>query len=179
MHLIDKLPVEVQDRILQERASGRTWEQIEQLSEKFAGRRLPHTSLHRWYDVKFEQVVGEELRSQKAREAVLNAWAERDYKDLPASLRNKLADKIADLSLLAGPENAEKFEKTLVSIGWLLARYRQLDQEQDRLGLEREKLERMQQAGKQVADDIEKAAKKGAQVDLTALAQKVREIYEG
>lgn len=54
---IDKLAPEVGETICKLRREGKTWQQIEELSPQFAGRRLPHSSIHRWYDVQVAQIA--------------------------------------------------------------------------------------------------------------------------
>src|SRR5260370_34035804 len=73
---IDKLPSEWRDRICALRAKYATWEQIEEESRRFdwakleqedpelvlshfADKRIPHSTLHRWYDVRVEQTAEE------------------------------------------------------------------------------------------------------------------------
>src|SRR5690348_14056126 len=80
---MDKLPAELLDRVMKERAAGMFWKEIEDLSPRFEewqktseevraqfpGLRIPHTTLHRWYDLRFEQVKKEVLADQvRARE---------------------------------------------------------------------------------------------------------------
>lgn len=83
---IDRLPVEVRDAIQRLKAQGRTWQEIEDLSAQadgfvkwndldaavrrlFPDKKLPVTTLHRWYDLRVQQVMAEvEARSATARE---------------------------------------------------------------------------------------------------------------
>lgn len=92
---IDRLPIEVRDAITFLRDQGKTWPEIEELSalpynekwaqgksgfvnwdvlptnvlELFPEMRLPHTSLHRWFDLRVSQVIAETMaRSAQARE---------------------------------------------------------------------------------------------------------------
>src|SRR5208337_3269830 len=74
---IDKLPSAWRDRIIELRAKWMPWEQIEQestawewadLSEGqkklFAETRIPHSTLHRWYDVQVKQKL-EEITAER------------------------------------------------------------------------------------------------------------------
>src|SRR5229473_1740284 len=75
---IDKLPSSWRDQIIAWRAKWLTWEQIEEetasfewdkLPEEFslslfADRRIPHSTLHRWYDVQVEQKA-EEIEAER------------------------------------------------------------------------------------------------------------------
>lgn len=99
---IDRLPVEVRDAIQYlKNVEGKTWQEIEELSslaysekwktgggfvnwealptpvlELFPDMRLPHSNLHRWYDLRVRQVMEETMaRSAQARE-IAKAFAE-------------------------------------------------------------------------------------------------------
>src|SRR5260370_40653547 len=75
---IDKLPSAWRDRIIALRARWLTWEQIEQESttwewdkldeelalSHFADKRIPHSTLHRWYDVQVAQKL-EEIEEER------------------------------------------------------------------------------------------------------------------
>src|SRR5882672_10887283 len=92
---IDRLPVEVREAIKYLKNVGKTWQEIEELSslpfnkkwaiadggfvnwddlptsvlELFPEMRLPHTNLHRWFDLRVEQITAEVMaRSAQARE---------------------------------------------------------------------------------------------------------------
>ena len=70
---LDRLPLALLDRIRAERAQGRTWDEIERASPQwpeweqaapevlagFPGRRLPHTNVQRWHDLRVEQLQRE------------------------------------------------------------------------------------------------------------------------
>ena len=101
---IDKLPAEMQDRIRKERCSGKTWLQIEAESpswkewekcaakavELFPGKRLPHSNLQRWYDVRIEQVM-QEVEAESARaKTIADSFAARSFTDMTESAKNAL-----------------------------------------------------------------------------------------
>jgi hypothetical protein len=121
---IDKLPQEVRDAI-QTLKNDHTWEEIEELSgmrfnpkwqsqgggfvdwEKlpakvaalFPNRRLPHSNLQRWYDIRVRQVMAETLaRSAQARQLAAS-FAESIVKDGDAAVLNAARDQI--MSILA------------------------------------------------------------------------------
>src|SRR6266404_1780912 len=96
---IDKLPSEWRDHIIALRAKWLTWEQIEEETRKldwekleqsepelvlshFADKRIPHSTLHRWYDVQVEQKLEEIEAERKASLAVAEKFAAAGYKDL-------------------------------------------------------------------------------------------------
>ena len=53
--LIDRLSQEVKDVIIGARAAGETWARIAEMASAAAGRRLPRTTVQRWYDLRIEQ----------------------------------------------------------------------------------------------------------------------------
>lgn len=71
---LDHLPLALLDRVRAERANGHTWSEIENDSPNwteweeasleamasFPGRRLPHSNLQRWHDLRVEQVQREQ-----------------------------------------------------------------------------------------------------------------------
>src|SRR6185437_1706473 len=100
---MDKVPQLLLDRVMQERAAGRTWMEIEELSPRFeewgkveegnkdeyllafklfAGGRIPHTTLQRWYDLRVEQVKKEVLASQARAREISALFAGKSMKDL-------------------------------------------------------------------------------------------------
>jgi len=119
---IDALPLETRDEICRLRnAVGRSWMEIEELSRifvpwdhlgaaviaKFPGRKLGHTILHRWYDLRVEQKAKEaNERSQLVREFI-SSFAGRGYKDLPAATKNALAEQIYKVYATAGSSGQE------------------------------------------------------------------------
>jgi len=52
---INTLPRPTRERIRELRAEGKTWKEIEELSPTFSPKRLPHSTLQRWFDVNVEQ----------------------------------------------------------------------------------------------------------------------------
>ncbi len=52
---MDKLPSYVQDAVIYLRKQSRTWSEIEPIIHLFPRRRLPHSNMHRWYDLRVEQ----------------------------------------------------------------------------------------------------------------------------
>lgn len=172
---IDKLPVELRDRIQAERAAGGTWEEIEELSPKwkeweavpekvrqlFPDLKLPHTTLARWYDLRVDQVIRENLeRAQKAREAAA-IWAGRDFKDLPAATRNALGDQIFALMQSADKQDQQQFRKELMVMMDLLNESRKLDIKERQQTTNEKALElKLQQMKRQVDKETSDAAKK-------------------
>lgn len=122
---IDRLPVDARDAILYLRDWGKTWPEIEELSGLkfnaawqtkgggfidwealpartlvlFQDRRLPQSSLQRWYDLRVSQVVAETMaRSAQARELAA-AFAKSVVDGEDAAVLNAARDQL--MSLLA------------------------------------------------------------------------------
>jgi len=88
---LDCLPLPMLDRIRAERDAGRSWAEIEQSSPQwpewelagsealtcFPHRRLPHSSLQRWYDLRVEQLRRDRERQALAAHALADQLASR------------------------------------------------------------------------------------------------------
>jgi hypothetical protein len=133
---IDLLPDAVKDRILELRAGFMPWEEIERRSREFVpwgtlgpavraafpGKFLPHTNLHRWYDLRVEQARREAEAQAVSSRTIAQSFLGRGYKDLPESIKNALADAIFALSATTDPE---QFRKQLFELGYLVAKLMQ------------------------------------------------------
>jgi hypothetical protein len=110
---IDRLPLALLDRIRTERAKGRTWDEIERDSPQwpeweqaspavladFPGRRLPHTNVQRWHDLRVEQVQRERDARAEAAHAFAGRLAARGVPHLYDAVRNALGDSVFRLAL--------------------------------------------------------------------------------
>jgi hypothetical protein len=142
---IDRLPPEVRDTIQYlYNVAGKTWDEIEELSsleysekwrdgkggfvnwhdlplsvlELFPEMRLPRTSLHRWFDLRIQQVSRSVMeRSAQARE-IAEAFAAATVKGADEAVINAARDQI--LSILTEdmtPKNRMSAAKALISLG--------------------------------------------------------------
>jgi hypothetical protein len=162
---IDKLPEEVRTEIQQRRAKGETWDEIADATK------LPPTTLKRWYDIRVEQ-VNAEVMAQAERARVLAAeFAGKGFDRLPEAVQNALASAIFGMSEQQDETGRLRAAKGLAEIGWLLARTRQLDQEDKRLGLEAKRLDAIRIKAK-VSDTAKK------KMSSEELARKLDEIYD-
>ena len=120
---IDRLPIEVRDAIMKLRDVGKTWPEIEELSslsfnpkwwtngggfvnweelptpvlELFPDMRLPHSNLHRWYDLRVSQVMAETMaRSAQARE-LASSFARSIVAQDDAAVLNAARDQLMTL----------------------------------------------------------------------------------
>ena len=174
---MDGLPQELLDRVMKERAAGRTWMEIESLSPKFEewerttpevraeyqDLRLPHTTLQRWYDLRVEQVKKEVRDDQvKARE-LAGLFADKEFKNLPEVVRTALGDKI--FAVLKSSDDKSQI-KNLMDFGWLLTQYKRLDIQEKKVEAETTRvsiLEREFEMRKKKFDqETDKAARKAA-----------------
>ncbi len=189
---IDRLPMEMRERIQRERASGLTWQEIEDLSPqlgewekvpaevqaKFPGRKLPVSTLQRWYDVRVEQIKKEVLEeAAKAREFA-TAFAGPTNKDLPDAVRNALGDQIFALMQSADATDKKQFRRELLNLGILLAEHRKLDiQERKQQTNERALEFKIQQMQEKVQVLKEEVADKKKELTPEELQKKLDEIY--
>jgi hypothetical protein len=175
---IDKLPSAWRDRIIALRAKWLTWEQIEQESttwewEKldeelalshFADKRIPHSTLHRWYDVQVSQKL-EEIEAERAASlAVAAKFAGSGYKDLDESVKNALADVV--FAHAKDSDAPAAFHKALAELAWILARNRQLDIAKQKVDVERMKVEEILRRAEKATNDAAKKIGKGGKLTI-------------
>ncbi len=194
---IDRLPLKMQDRIRAARIAGRTWMEIEEDSptwpewnegvaseafDLFPGRRLPHSNLHRWYDLRVAQVMKEQEQRSIAAHAAADKVAARGFTNLTASVKHAMGETVFEL--MNAEHNPIVIAEALANIGLLLARFdrnelarKRVEQEQEKIALLTRKLELIETKSKAVAGEVEKAVADGKSLDLKDLAAKVREIY--
>ena len=153
---IDKLPSAWRDRIIALRAKWLTWEQIEEETKNFdwksleesdmelvlshfADRRIPHSTLHRWYDVQVEQKL-EEIESERAASlAVAQKFSGQGYEQLDEAVKNALADVV--FRHAKDSAEPEKFHAALGDLALALTRFRRVEIARERVDLDKKKLE--------------------------------------
>jgi hypothetical protein len=192
---MDKLPTELLDRVMRERAAGRTWMEIEEMSPRFeewektpetiraefSGLKLPHSTLLRWHDLRVDQVKKEMMaQAEKARE-IAGLFAGREFKDLPEAVRNALGDKIFALMQSADEKAQGKTLKGLLDLGWLLAQQRKLELQERKQKVDERELELKIEAVKakviSIKQGIQGSAKQKKELDPADLQRKLDEIY--
>jgi hypothetical protein len=183
---IDRLPQAMHDRIMVERAFGRTWGEIESLSPEFKeweeakpeaarlfpGKRLPHSNLQRWYDLRVEQVRQEVLAKAERARAIALEFSRRGFKELPAAVRSALGDQIFALMEAADEGKEKQFRKELIQLGRLLNQERRLDIAQQHVDVEKDKLSLVTLKVKGLKNDVEKKRLTPAE-----LQKRLDEIY--
>jgi hypothetical protein len=192
---MDKLPTELLDRVMNERAAGRTWSEIEELSPRFEewektpetiraqfpGLKLPHSTLTRWHDLRVEQVKKEVLADQvKARE-IAGLFAGKELKDLPETVRTAISDQLFGMMQNADEKSRHRVVAGMLALGALLNEQRkvqlkerqiQTDERslQLKIDLIREKVEKLKKG-------VDGSDGKKKQLSPEQLKQRVDEIY--
>lgn len=175
---IDRLPQATRDKIQELRAKGRTWEEIEAVSESFAGQRLPRSSLARWYDLRVEQVQREVLARAHAAREFASSFKTLGFDELPEATRNALASQVFVLFEQIGNDAAAR--KELGNLLFLLLKSRQLDIKQEEVKAKTRELEmRIEEMKRKAAGatrQIEKAAAQGKRPPEDAV-RALKELY--
>jgi hypothetical protein len=171
--VIDGMNEKVRAEIQQRRAKGETWQEISDASLEFAGRAFAVSLLQRWYDVRVEQVHREVMaQSDRARELAA-AFAGKGFEKLPEAVQAALSSALFALAEDHDDASRGKFIKGMGELAWLLARNRQLDQEDQRLKLEAKKLDSVASKVRGLKGEIGKK-----KLTSEELAKKLDEIYD-
>jgi hypothetical protein len=147
---IDKLPVGMRDRIQAERAAGRTWEEIEELSpgflewkdvpddvhRLFPKCRLPHTSLARWWDLRVDQVRRDVMKRAETARELAAAFAGRGMEKLPEAVMNALRDLVFSVLEQSDAKSKGAAIKSLSELGWLVSEMQKSKVQEERLKVE-------------------------------------------
>jgi hypothetical protein len=206
---IDRLPVEVRDAILQLRDNGKTWPEIEELSslpyneawstkgggfvnweglttpvlELFPDLKLPHSNLHRWYDLRVSQVVAETMaRSAQARE-IAAAFAKSIVVGDDDAVMNAARDQIMSvLAEDATPKGRMKAAGALIALAEMMQQRRSNDIKERKVAVEEKSIQIKldvikQKAGKLLGDIEGREGKPPVQLTREDLLAKVRDIY--
>ncbi|HWR37021.1 MAG TPA: phage protein Gp27 family protein [Clostridia bacterium] len=177
---IDRLPTEMHDRILFERTrNGRTWLELEALSptftkewekvapeiqQLFPGLRLPKSNLHRWYDLRVEQVQQEsQLEVERAR-AVAESFAHVERGDLDAAVTNALTDQIFALTENVDERSRKALRGDLIKLGRLLVQRKRAEIQEKQAETEQARVELLKQKLDKLTNDAAKKLEKGQQL---------------
>ncbi|MHB1673784.1 MAG: hypothetical protein ACYCSP_05985 [Acidobacteriaceae bacterium] len=200
---IDRLPVEARDAILHLRDIGKTWPEIEELSalpkerggfvewdalaldvlELFPSMRLPHSSLHRWYDLRFRQVMVETMaRSAQARE-IATAFAKSAVDGADEAVLNAARDQIMSVLAEGGPSGGRmKAAKALIDLGFLVQTTRANEIKQRKVTVDEKalqmKLDEVKRRTEKLLKSVESgAADKPVQITREQLLGELKELY--
>jgi hypothetical protein len=174
---IDKLPPEWRERLIALRAKWMTWERIEEESARWEWEKLPAdqrqlypkrriaaTTLCRWYDVQVSQKLLEIEAERVASLEIAAKLGAGGYGRLDDSVKNAIADVV--FSYAKGSGHPERFRKTLVDLGWLLARNRQLDIAKEKVDVERLKVEEVIARGNRATVEAAQKLRGGGKLTL-------------
>jgi hypothetical protein len=189
---IDRLPLAIQDRIRAARIAGRTWMEIEQQSPKWAewaeateeqraifpDLRLPHTNLHRWYDLRVEQVIQEQEQRAQAAHAAAEKLAARGFSNLTASVKHALGEAVFEL-MNANAAAPDEIVEALTDVGHLLVKVDRNDLKREEIEQEKQKIELLSQKLQMMKGSVKglKEAVEKKEVTPEQLQQKLDEIY--
>jgi hypothetical protein len=152
---IDRLPLLLQDRIRAERVDGRRWLDIEADSPSwkewesvdpgvqalFPGRRLPHSNLQRWYDLRIEQRLREVEHDAVKVRSIADSFAARTFDDLTGSAKNALAEQVFMLINSADAKDAKGFRGELSNFLFLLTKLQKAELDKAKLEVEQARLQ--------------------------------------
>jgi len=169
---LDRMPREVHEEILKLRAEGKTWPEIEELSHdfvpwdslapelaaQFPHRKLPHTNLHRWNDLRVDQVRKETMAEDAQARVFAEKFSAAGFEHADDAVVNAFRDEVFRLTQSADPKSRADFHTMLNQLSLVMTR------------VERVKLQR-----KRVEADIAKIDAERAKV--AAEAGDPREIY--
>jgi autonomous glycyl radical cofactor GrcA len=177
---IDRLPQAMRDRILAERNMlGRSWEEIEQDSPSwdewkkiddgdvlklFPGKRLPHSNLHRWYDLRVAQVQRDVLaKAEQARE-IAAVFAKAVVSKSDEAVLNAARDLIFSLLQRPDGKTQETAAKALLALGEIMQVARANDIKERKVAVDEKKLKaleaREELTRRKLEKETEDAAKK-------------------
>jgi hypothetical protein len=177
---LDRVPELLRDRVMQERAAGRTWMEIEELSPRFEewektpaeiqaqfpGRKLPHTTLQRWYDLRVDQVKREMLADAERARSIAASFAEAKFEELPEAVQGALRDQIFSLMQAADLGSKSKAIGELQKLARLLVQQKRLDIMSERTKAETKRVELLEREfeirKKKLDEETDKAARKAA-----------------
>lgn len=200
---IDRLPAYVHAAILTLRnQQGMTWTEIEALSaepfgegksgfinwdelptdvlELFPHLRLPHSNLHRWYDLRVTQVQQETMRqatrAQEIAKAFASATVEGDDAAVMNAARDTLMSVLCEDGTSKGRQNAAK---ALIKLGDLQQKARANDIKERKVSVDEQTLQiKLDQIKRKAEELLDKVGNGGAApMSSEELTQRVREIY--
>lgn len=196
---IDRLPVEVRDAIqFLKNVRGKTWIEIEELSslayqekwreqgggfvnwdslptevlELFPDLRLPHSNLHRWYDLRVSQVIAETVaRSAQARE-IATAFAHSVVEGAGEAVLNAARDQIMSvLAEDATPKGRMAAAAALIALAEMLQKARSNTIKERQVAVDERKLKTLEArealTRKKLETETERAATRLNKGELT------------
>jgi hypothetical protein len=137
---IDLLPIEVRDELVKLRNEGKTWPQLEELSrtlvkwddlptnvlEKFPDLYIPHTNLHRWYDLRVAQVRKEVLAESETARAFAEKLGAAGVENGSEMVVNAMRDQVFAFTKDIDPKSKINFLKFLNQLGLTMTRFQRV-----------------------------------------------------
>ena len=190
---IDLLPQGVQDAIVHLYKQGRTWMEMQEQSgrpygekwatdydqgfidwekldlkvlEHFPEMKLPKSTLHRWFDLRWNQARKQVLaESAQAREFAA-AFVGQNLEGANSAVINALRDQMFGLIQSAGIGDKDKFAKGLKDLTLAMSRMQRVELQARRVEVDQRKItlleERERNARRAVDETTQQAARKGA-----------------
>jgi len=183
---IDRLPIEVREAIKYLKNIGKTWQEIEELSslpfnkkwstagggfvnwddlptsvlELFPEMRLPHSNLHRWFDLRVEQITAEVMaRSAQARE-IATSFAKSIVKGADNAVVNAARDQL--MSILAEdatPKARAAAAKALIALAEVMQGARANDIKERRVGVDERRIKVLEERERLARERVDQATK--------------------
>lgn len=156
---IDKLSTGVREAILRARADGATWQEAAERASKVAGESLAASVVHRWYDLRVEQVQREVMAQAERARAIAGVFAAKGFKDLPEAAVNALSSEVFAV-MEAG--SASEREKSLGNLVFVLSKLIAAQAAQKRVQLEQQKIELAKKKFEELRNKADKATNEAA-----------------
>jgi len=185
---IDKLSQDVRDAIQKARAEGKTWEETSELASKAAGESLAPSVVHRWYDLRIEQVRKEVFAQAERVRLFAATLAKQEFKGLPEAATAALASEAFSLVEAGTPEQRLRAGNILVRLAMTLQRGElekarlELDKkkfvevDKEKLALEKKKFEEVKAKVDKATNDAAAKIGKGRQLtvaDINSIRKRV------
>jgi hypothetical protein len=181
---MDRLPPHVLDIILQLRnRAGKTWEEISALSAEpvgkgkagfiewdklapavrklFPGKRIARTSLHRWFDLRVEQVRADVMVKSEQARAIAESFAKsmlvNGNEAVVNAARDTIMNVLAEDSSAAGRENAAA---ALISLAEVMQRARANDIRERKVSTEERKIKLLEEREAAQRDKLAREAER-------------------
>lgn len=185
---IDLLPQVAQDAIRTLYESGLTWQQLEERSakpyskewgkdgggfidwesldlkvlEQFPDMKLPHTTLHRWFDLRVSQARQQVLdQAAKTREFVA-AFAGKDVAGANSAVVNALRDMVFGLVETASRGDKARFMEELKDLTLAMTRMQRVELQKQRVDVDVRKVKLLEERECQTRESFDRETKAAA-----------------
>ena len=160
------------------------WDNLEpELVALFPNKRIPHTNLHRWHDLRNEQVAAEAARLSIAAQQIAKSFAKATVANDDLAVMNAARDTIMGvLTEDASAEGRQNCAKSLIKLGDLMQKARANDIKERKVSVDEQtlqiKLDEIKRRTEALLKSVEGTAEGTAQPMTQAeLVSAVRGIY--